>query len=81
MDGTKLKVHNVEPNLGHLLTERQVIEMLGLQDRKSPGASLQWLRRSRQLGFVRIGRGIYAYPEDDARRFMSERYQAPKALD
>ena len=74
---SNLKIHNMVPDQGPLLTETQVIKILGLQDRPKPKASIKWLRRSGQLGFVRIGRGIYTYPEEEVRRFMKERYQAP----
>lgn len=66
-----------EPDLGRLLTDKQVIEELGIQDRKNPKGSLEWLRRSKQLGYVRIGRGIYGYPEAEVARFKQKRYVAP----
>ena len=61
------------------MTEEQVIQELGIQDRKNPKGSLQWLRRSKQLGYVRIGRGIYGYPEAEVARFKQKRYVAPFA--
>ena len=66
-----------EPDLGCLLNDKQVIEELGIQDRKNPKGSLEWLRRSKQLGYVKIGRGIYGYPEAEVARFKQKRYVAP----
>jgi hypothetical protein len=60
-----------------LLPEDRVIEMLGLQNRPNPKGSLQWLRRTGQLGFVQIGRGIYAYPKGTVHEFMRDRFRPP----
>ena len=77
MRESKLRINKSNDDVGPLLSEKQVIERLGLQDRKKPKASLKWLRRSGQLGFVRIGRGIHAYPESEIQRFIREKYQEP----
>ena len=76
-DSARSKPDSHGPDLGHLLTEEQVIQELGIQDRKNPKASLTWLRRSKQLGYVKIGRGIYSYPEAEVARFKQQRYIAP----
>ncbi len=78
-DSARLDSSCESTDLGRLLTDQQAIEALGIQDRKNPKGSLQWLRRSKQLGYVKIGRGIYGYPEAEVARFKQERYVAPFA--
>ncbi len=78
-DSTSLDSDCESTDLGRLLTEQQAIEALGLQHRPKPKESLKWLRRSKQLGYVRIGRGIYGYPEAEVARFKQKRYVAPFA--
>ena len=77
MRESKLRLRKSNDELGPLLSEQQVIERLCLQGRPNPKASVQWLRRSGKLGFVRIGRGIHAYPESEVQRFIREKYQEP----
>ncbi len=61
----------------HMLTEQETVERLGLKHRENAKSSLAWLRRSGQLGYVKVGRGIYAYPEEAVRQFLVKRYHGP----
>lgn len=55
-----------------LLTEDEAINFLGLSDRKNPLGALQWLCRSRRLGYVRVGRGIRRFTRADLKLFVEK---------
>ena len=53
-----------------LLSEAETIEFLGLDGRPNPGGALRWMIRTRKLGHVRLGKGIYGFRQDDLERFI-----------
>ena len=50
---------------GRLLSEEEAIERLGLSDRRNPPGSLRWLMRVGKLTFVRLGKGLVRFSEED----------------
>jgi len=48
-----------------LVSEQEAIDALGLGDRPNPKGALRWLMRTRRLGYVRLGRGIYGFRPGD----------------
>lgn len=63
--------HGRQPE--RLLSEGEVIEMLGLQDRPNPQGSLRWLMRTRRLAYVKLARGIYGFGREDLAAFIDAR--------
>lgn len=53
-----------------LLTEEEVIQLLGLQNRPNPRGALLWLIRMKRLHPVRLGRGINSFKAEDIGRFI-----------
>ena len=58
------------PNLG-LLTAEEVIQALRLDDHKDPKSALAYLRRTRRLRPVRIGK-TFRYLTDDVRKLVMD---------
>ncbi|OQB85184.1 MAG: hypothetical protein BWX88_02023 [Planctomycetes bacterium ADurb.Bin126] len=58
-------------NLEPLLSEDDVIDILGLRDRRSPKNALRWLMRMRRIGYVRKGRGVYGFRRADVEEFIA----------
>ena len=50
---------------GRLRSEKEAIDFLGLQDRPNPKGALAWMRRTGKLAYVKLGRGIYGFTDDD----------------
>jgi len=55
-----------------LLTETELIDMLGLHDRPNPAGAVRWLIRTKRLPFVRIARGILRFRPDDVQAFIDQ---------
>ena len=55
-----------------LLSETQIIDLLGLTDRPNPKGSLRWLIRKKSLPVVRIGKGILRFRPSDVARFIDD---------
>jgi hypothetical protein len=58
-----------------LLSESELIDALGLHDRPNPGGAVRWLLRTKQIGCVRIGRGIIRFRPADVDAFIRERHE------
>ena len=48
-----------------LLSANEVIGILGLEHRPNPPGALRWLMRTGKLAYIRLGKGIYGYREED----------------
>lgn len=48
-----------------LLSEEEVIDVLGLRQRPNPGGALRWLIRVGRLAVVRLGKGVNAFKRQD----------------
>lgn len=57
-----------------LVTEQTAIDALGLTDRPNPRGALRWLLRTKQLGYVRLGRGIIGFRPVDIKEFIESRH-------
>ena len=53
-----------------VVTEQAAIDALGLADRPNPRSALRWLLRTKQLGYVRLGRGIIGFRRVDIEEFI-----------
>ena len=56
-----------------VVTEQAAIDALGLADRPNPRSALRWLLRTKQLGYVRLGRGIIGFRRVDIEEFIESR--------
>lgn len=70
--GATLKLRNDSQPFERLLSEDEVIDLLGLRSRKNPRSSLRWLMRTRQLAYYRLGKGINGFSREDIVRFLAE---------
>ncbi len=61
-----------------LLTEAEVIDALGLHQRPNPKGALRWLVRTRQIGCVKTGRGIFMFAPEDVQAFIDKNRQTAR---
>jgi hypothetical protein len=70
---TLLKLESVPQPVGQLLSEAEVMDLLGLRSRKSPRSSLKWLMRTRRLAYYRLAKGVHGFSREDVDRFLADR--------
>ena len=66
----KFRLNKNTKSFDRLIPELEAIEMLALNHRPNPKASLRWLMRARKLPYVKLGRGIFAFRQSDIGNFI-----------
>ncbi len=60
-----------EMNCKPLMTENEVVELLGLKDRPNPQGALRWLMRTGKIGYVKLAKGIYGFRRQAIEAFIN----------
>ena len=76
--GAVVKIGRPAQSLDRLLSEAEVIDLLGLQNRKNPRSALKWLMRTRRLAYYCLAKGINGFSREDVARFLAGRRVAAK---
>ena len=69
---TANELDSITPTLDRLLSEDEVIDLLGLRTRKNPKGALRWLMRTEKLAYYRLAKGIHGFAREDVNRFLAD---------
>ncbi len=67
----ELKSNNVTAGFDRLISEKEAVEMLALDDRPNPKGTLRWLMRARRLAYVRLARGVIGFRPSDIQDYIN----------
>ena len=67
----KLRASNHTAGFDRLISEKEAVEMLALNDRPNPKGTLRWLMRARRLAYVKLARGVIGFRPSDIQDYIN----------